>query len=354
MAVDELKIQAFAKAFGNCFGLNDKLEDVKTAIEAFHSGKEYVNLVDGTAIIDAWLLWGEAEQNLLKQSIAVPSLKVEATKPALPDMCFSYVSSFAPGKNIVAIKLGERGCFATSYDESVPDKAKALVAHLNEKLGVTPEQAECMSIGSMFGWDCPGAQLSAAVDTPKSIDRLHVLTMLQPEIPAMPDLSSGEVSKEAMLAWVSSPQVLHYLKRLEEALPDLLEAANQFVEHASDQEVCARLTGTEGVSREKRALQASLESQVADSKAAAESVAATKGTFTYPSTKADHILEGPAIFVDDFHIVVSLGRSAAIYQKSDFELSSHNINAMDDVAISFKGGSGYLAANKAMSNAVER
>lgn len=352
MSVEDLKIAQFAKAFGNTFGLNDKLEDVKAAIAAYLDSKDYTHLVDGTAIVDAWLLWGEAEQNLLGQNISVPSL-MEAKKSELPDMCFSYVSSFAPGKNVVAIKRGERGCFSTTHDEAHPEKAKALVEHLNNKLGVTPEQAECMSIGSMFGWDCPGAQLSEVVVAPKSIDRLHALTELQPEIPKLPDMSSGEVSKEAILAWVSNPQVLHYLKRIEEAMPDLLEAANQFVEYASDQEVSGRLIGAAGVSREKRATESLDSEKRAVSKSTAELVASSKGTYKYPSTKVDHIAEGKAMFVSDFHVVMNLGRSAAIYSTPELNLPS-KLDVLDDLAVAFKDGVGHSSVGKAVAQGVER
>jgi hypothetical protein len=30
---------------------------------------------------------------------------------------------------------------------------------MNEKLGVSPAHAEAMLVGSMFGWDVPGAQV---------------------------------------------------------------------------------------------------------------------------------------------------------------------------------------------------
>lgn len=34
---------------------------------------------------------------------------------------------------------------------------EAWVRHLNDQRGVTPHQAHCLLMGSMFGWDCPGA-----------------------------------------------------------------------------------------------------------------------------------------------------------------------------------------------------
>lgn len=34
---------------------------------------------------------------------------------------------------------------------------RAFVAQMNQRNGVTPQQAEAMEIGSMFGWEIPGA-----------------------------------------------------------------------------------------------------------------------------------------------------------------------------------------------------
>jgi hypothetical protein len=79
------------------------------------------------------------------------------SKNNLPEMCFAFVESEAPGQYVAAVKNGERGYFATTYDEPDQEKAKALVNLLNERLGVSALEAECMVTGSMFGWDVPGA-----------------------------------------------------------------------------------------------------------------------------------------------------------------------------------------------------
>lgn len=77
--------------------------------------------------------------------------------PSLPEMCFSFLHTNPPGRQIIAITRGERGYNGTTYDERDPVKAAQLVDHLNAKLDVTKEQQLCMEIGSMFGWDAPGA-----------------------------------------------------------------------------------------------------------------------------------------------------------------------------------------------------
>lgn len=37
------------------------------------------------------------------------------------------------------------------------EAGRVFVAEMNKRAGVTPEQAEAMQIGSMFGWEVPGA-----------------------------------------------------------------------------------------------------------------------------------------------------------------------------------------------------
>lgn len=81
----------------------------------------------------------------------------ESQAEMLPEMCFVFMEDAEPGEYVRAVRRGETGCFVTSYDMTEPDKAKALVAHMNRKLGVSELQAECMLAGSMFGWDAPGA-----------------------------------------------------------------------------------------------------------------------------------------------------------------------------------------------------
>lgn len=80
-----------------------------------------------------------------------------SVEPELPEMCFIFMEDAEPGEYVRAVRRGESGCFATTYGESDPDRARALVAHMNRKLGVSELQAECMLAGSMFGWDTPGA-----------------------------------------------------------------------------------------------------------------------------------------------------------------------------------------------------
>ena len=75
----------------------------------------------------------------------------------LPDFCFVFIPEGGPGNYIRAVRRGEMGSSATTYDVDDPTKAQELVAHVNRRLGVTELQAECMLAGSMFGWDVLGA-----------------------------------------------------------------------------------------------------------------------------------------------------------------------------------------------------
>lgn len=64
----------------------------------------------------------------------------------LPDHCYS--TNQLNGR-VIAIKFGESGYY--------PIETKATADELNAVLGVTKAQVEAMVVGSMFGWDCPGA-----------------------------------------------------------------------------------------------------------------------------------------------------------------------------------------------------
>jgi hypothetical protein len=77
----------------------------------------------------------------------------------LPKLCYVFVAGNCPGYRIGIIKLGEVGYYPTEFDSQVAadEIAKQAVNEFNKKLGVTPAQAEAMKVGSMFGWDVPGA-----------------------------------------------------------------------------------------------------------------------------------------------------------------------------------------------------
>lgn len=65
----------------------------------------------------------------------------------LPDMCFVEHM----GKAVI-VKNGESGYYPLDFDLPVEH-----IDEHNENLGVTKAQAKAMKIGSLFGWDVPGA-----------------------------------------------------------------------------------------------------------------------------------------------------------------------------------------------------
>jgi len=69
----------------------------------------------------------------------------------MAQVTFCYAES-TDGKTIM-IKRSEPGYFVCDKGyENIPAQT------LNNQIGVTPEQAQKMYIGSLFGWDAPGAQ----------------------------------------------------------------------------------------------------------------------------------------------------------------------------------------------------
>ncbi len=70
----------------------------------------------------------------------------------LPEFCFQTNNM---NEEVILIKRGENG-YHRYYDGTI--KGKEAAAELNERLGITPAQAEAMLVGSMFGWHVPGAR----------------------------------------------------------------------------------------------------------------------------------------------------------------------------------------------------
>lgn len=72
----------------------------------------------------------------------------------LPELCYSIL----PGTGeLIIIKNGESGYYRTSYGDTDKKANIGIKDFYNERLGVTKIQEECMKVGSMFGWDVPGA-----------------------------------------------------------------------------------------------------------------------------------------------------------------------------------------------------
>ena len=72
----------------------------------------------------------------------------------LPEMCFSTLKSTG---ELICIKRGETGYYPSDWDTGDKEKNVELADQLNEQLGVNMWQRQAMEVGSMHGWDVPGA-----------------------------------------------------------------------------------------------------------------------------------------------------------------------------------------------------
>ena len=72
----------------------------------------------------------------------------------LPELCFSTLASTG---QLICIKRGGSGYYPSPRDTGNKERNVELADELNENLGVTPAQRQAMEIGSMAGWDVPGA-----------------------------------------------------------------------------------------------------------------------------------------------------------------------------------------------------
>ena len=72
----------------------------------------------------------------------------------LPELCFSTLASSG---QLICIRRGESGYYPSQWDTGDKERNVELADELNERRGVTPAQRQAMEIGSMAGWDVPGA-----------------------------------------------------------------------------------------------------------------------------------------------------------------------------------------------------
>lgn len=72
----------------------------------------------------------------------------------LPELCYSVHESTG---ELIVIKRGECGYHQTDYSTDDKERNIELADYNNERLGVTPIQRRAMEIGSLCGWDVPGA-----------------------------------------------------------------------------------------------------------------------------------------------------------------------------------------------------
>lgn len=80
--------------------------------------------------------------------------KVIPLRSSLPERCYTV---HAETGEMIIVKKGESGYYPSDLDSKDASFSRMIATENNEKLGVTKTQEECMSAGSMFGWDVPGA-----------------------------------------------------------------------------------------------------------------------------------------------------------------------------------------------------
>ena len=75
-------------------------------------------------------------------------------RSSLPDHCYTVCAETG---EMIIVKKGEKGFYPSDLDSRDAAFSQMIATENNQKLGVTKTQEECMSAGSMFGWDVPGA-----------------------------------------------------------------------------------------------------------------------------------------------------------------------------------------------------
>ena len=76
----------------------------------------------------------------------------------LPELCFSILKTTG---QLICIKRGESGYYPSDWDTGDKERNVELADELNEHLGLRPVQRQAMEIGSLAGWDVPGADPKA-------------------------------------------------------------------------------------------------------------------------------------------------------------------------------------------------
>ena len=117
-------------------GIGESFEQREIKIE---TGEMYVHLWQSG---DEWSMETEAER--FEEKIA----------KGLPPMCFSVLESTG---ELIEIERGEPGYSLSLLGTDDRAKNRTAADRENRKLGVTPEQRLAMEIGSLCGWQVPGA-----------------------------------------------------------------------------------------------------------------------------------------------------------------------------------------------------
>lgn len=75
-------------------------------------------------------------------------------RSSLPEQCYGVLPNTG---EFIIVKKGESGYYQTDISMGSKEENRALADEYNGKLGVSKAQAAAMLVGSMFGWQVPGA-----------------------------------------------------------------------------------------------------------------------------------------------------------------------------------------------------
>ena len=135
------------------------------------AGKPHLGTADIVAIAEdiaahsdlknSWTAWTvEAIAFEVARACTVTFVPVPVPDAAsgLPETCYSVL----PGTGaLICIKRGEAGYYPSVWDTGAEWKNREIADRNNKRLGVTQAQRLAMEIGSMCGWDAPGADPKA-------------------------------------------------------------------------------------------------------------------------------------------------------------------------------------------------
>lgn len=95
--------------------------------------------------------------NQFAEEMAKLGNKVIPLRSSLPERCYHVLAETG---EVIILEKGSSGYCKTTLDMGSREENRTLVDEYNRKMGVSKAQAEAMSVGSMFGWDVPGADPS--------------------------------------------------------------------------------------------------------------------------------------------------------------------------------------------------
>lgn len=103
---------------------------------------------DGSLYVHLWN-WDDNWDIRTEEECFSPKVAV-----GLPELCYSVHEGTG---ELIVIQRGEVGYYRTDYSTEEKEQNVELADRLNEKLGVDMWQRQAMEVGSICGWDVPGA-----------------------------------------------------------------------------------------------------------------------------------------------------------------------------------------------------